>query len=131
MFQHLNYGKAPPWLTMKVQCFLSLKIPVKPNQYWGTTAVFNASIIMIKIMNRPISRLYYFHNTNQISSIAIFYLYYFHKKDPKSHSSVRVFFLRTVLDSSLPVQVKNISERRSRSCEKKSKEIIFYLPLEF
>ena len=83
---------------MTVQCFLSLKIPVKPNQYWGTTAVFNASIIMIKIMNRPISRLYYFHNTNQISSIAIFYLYYFRQKDPKSHQYVRVFFLRTVLE---------------------------------
>ena len=47
--------------------FFSLKKPLNINQYRGTIGVFNASIIMIKIKNRPISRLYYFCNTNQVS----------------------------------------------------------------
>ena len=57
-----------------MQCFVSLKMPVNLNQYRGTIGVFNASIILIKIKNRPISRLYYFCNTNQISINIYFFL---------------------------------------------------------
>ena len=61
---------------------------------------FNASIIMIKIKNRPISRLYNFCKTNQVSKdmyfflVLLFSVYYVisAKKNPKSHSSVRVYF---------------------------------------
>ena len=71
--------------------FFLLKMPVNLSQCWGTIGVFNASITMIKIKNRPISRLYFFCNTNQ-GSINIYFflvlflsvlLYYFHKNKPK------------------------------------------------
>ena len=42
-------------------------MPVNLNQYRGTIGVFNANIIMIKIRNRAISRLYFFCNTDQVS----------------------------------------------------------------
>ena len=63
-------------------------MPVNLNQYRGTIGVFNASISLIKIKNRPISRLYYFCNTNQIYINIYFFLvllfsvllYYFRQK---------------------------------------------------
>ena len=75
----------------KVQCFFSLKMPVNVNQYRGTIGVFNASVIMIEIKNRPISRLYYFCNTNQVSKNIYFFLvlffyallHYFRQKESK------------------------------------------------
>ena len=76
-----------------------LKMPVNLNQYRETTGIFNASIIMIKIKSRSISRLHYFRNTNQVSINIRFFLvllfslllHYFSQKNPKSHSSVPVY----------------------------------------
>ena len=74
-----------------MQCFVSLKMPINLNQYRGTIGVFNASISLIKIKNRPISPLYYFCNTNQIYINIYFFLvllfsillYYFVQKKSK------------------------------------------------
>ena len=79
-----------------MQCFVSLKMPVNLNQYRGTVGVFNDSIILIKIKNRPISRPYYFCKTNQVSINIYFCLvllfsvlvYYFRKKKKKSKISL-------------------------------------------
>ena len=74
-----------------MQCFVSLKMPVNLNQCRERIEVFNASIILIKIKNRPISRLYYFCNTNQVYINICFFLvllfsvlyYYFREKKSK------------------------------------------------
>ena len=51
-----------------MKCLVSLKMPVHLNQYRGTIGVFNVSIILIKIKNRPISRLYFFCNKPNINN---------------------------------------------------------------
>ena len=97
---------------------------VNVTQYWGTIEVFNARIIMIKIKNRPISRLYYFCNINQISINICFFLamlffvllYYFCKKVQFSGCASWKYL--------------QWYWKQSRSCAKKSKQIIFYLSLE-
>ena len=98
-FPALNLKQDSTMVAHKGAMFSILKEPVNLNQYWGTIGVLNASIILIKIKNRPISRLYYFCNTNQVYINIYFFLvllllsvllYYFRQKNPKSHSSVLV-----------------------------------------
>ena len=95
---YVLHSKILCYVSLKL-IFFSLKMLVKLTQYRGTIGVFNASIIMIKIKNRPISRLYYFRNTNQVSKNIYFFLvllfsvslYYFRQNPPKSRSSVLVY----------------------------------------
>ena len=68
--------------------FFSLMMPVNLTQYRGPIKVFNASIIMTKIKNKPLSRRYYFCSTNQVSKNNYFFivlpfsvsLFYFRQK---------------------------------------------------
>ena len=68
--------------------FFYLMMPVNLTEYRRPIKVFNASIIMTKIKNKPISRRYYFCNTNQVSKNNYFFtvlpfsvsLFYFRQK---------------------------------------------------
>ena len=107
-------------------------MPVNLAQYRVIIGTFNASIIMIKIKNRPISRLYYICNTNQLSkqhlifsSIAIFcfIILFPSKKEIQNLTRLYRSVLFNIMYNSLTVQVKNISEQwywsQSTSCAKK------------
>ena len=90
-FPALKLKQDSTMIAHKGPMFFSLKIPVNLSQYKGTIGVFNASIIFIKIKNRPISILYYFCNTNQVSintyifPVLLFFIssYYFCQKKSK------------------------------------------------
>ena len=98
-----------------MQYFSSLKLPVNLAQYRVIIGTFNASIIMIKIKNRPISRLYYICNTNQLSkqhlifsSIAIFcfIILFPSKKEIQNLTRLYRSVLFNIMYNSLAVQVK-------------------------
>ena len=90
-FSALKLKQDSTMIAHKGAMFFPLKMPVNLSQYKGTIGVFNASIIFIKIKNRPISILYYFCNTNQVSINTYIFLvllfsilsYYFCQKKSK------------------------------------------------
>ena len=126
-----------------MECFVSLKMPVNLNQYRGTIRVFNASIILIKIKNRPISRFYYFCNTSQASIniycflVLLFSVLLYHFRQKKSKISLICTGL--IFDSlyftvlwlyKLKTSLSGDIETNPGPAQKKSKQVIFYLSLE-
>ena len=108
----------------KVQCFFSLKMSVNLNQNRGTIGVFNVSIIVIKIKQRPKPSIYK-HLVFSSTAFSCFTIKFPSKKFQNLTHLYRSNFLLYILHSSMAVQVKNISEQQywnqSRSCAKKVK----------
>ena len=112
-FPALKVRQGSTLIAHKGAIFFSLKMPINLTQYRGTTGVFNASIIMIKIKNRPRSRLYYFCKTEQVSKIFNFfwYCYFLFCYSISVKRIQNLYWSITTLCSLLAVQIKNITER--------------------